>query len=687
MDKPNSLETLDRRMVGHTLHQHENNNSVPPNAATLVALPPEILAAITNHLFWASDISHLMLACKRFAELLTPALYRADAIACVSIDYALETNNTELLRTALNTKRLLPRKKHLLAAIKSGKLDAVALLMAEQTINEELDLEFIRWPSKCIVDALTSNNLAAMKLLYRHAKKRPYPITPSKTSIIFIAIEAGNMDAVQLFVDEGEDAMSLDAAGQTTLDAALYNFQLDIAQYLITLGVPHTLDTADESHGIYKFVRHSANHRRFDAIAFVNDHWPIDYVSINAALEDTLLHSASVCGNATFINHLIDLGIDIAAELNRQEMIPLRTALDSGHIETAKLLLNAVIDEWPPDIDKAIYLYYAIETGSSDLVRVLLDHGVDPNTKDHRGNTAIMYAAKRGHVDCFHLLVKRGADLKQRGYNEQTLLMTTTSPTIARWLIDNCADPLARDSEGVTALQLACEHGNYEMVTLLLPLIQSAGQSDLYLPAALLVSAAKSSNFAITQAIAALPTTDSESSRTDAFMESLLRESFDSAEFLYNLGISVDFLNSAGQSPLYFAASCKAPEHLIIGMLERGADPNYNQPSCTVASHIISPWLETCNSPQPSTKIIKAYLDHGADIHAKKDGCSVLHMLASTLSIEALKVILEQGILDINVLFIDPRRNAWTPLDYALNNDLTDGSTARMNLQTIRLLI
>lgn len=690
MDKPNSLEALDRVMSDHTLHQRVNN-SVPSNAATLVALQAEILAAITDHLFWASDISHLMLACKRFAELLTSQLYRADAVVCVSVDYAIKTNNTELLRTALSTKRLLPRKKHLLAAIKSANLDAVALLMVERTISEELDLESLSgWPNNCIMDALSAKNLAATKLLYRHAKKQTYPITPSGTSILFDMIEAGDdVNAVKLLVEEGEDALVRDADGQTTLDAAFWKFRLNIARYLIDLKVPHTLDTSGESDDLSRLVRHAVNRRQLDVIEFVAERWPIDLVSINAADEGELVLLASHRGNKAIIQRFLDLTVNIVAENKPYDKNPFTAALCYDHIEIAELLLDLEVADWDLDEDKNTTLHLAARFGSSVIVQACLEGGADPNSITISSDSAVEGAVRLGHIDCFHLLVRYGADWRRNDGTGRTLLMKTTSPTIARWLIENGTDPLARDSEGATALQFACKRGDIDMVNFLIPVIQAKGQSAVHLPESLLTSAVKGHSRAVTRLIAALPTTNSDIGRADAFMEALASARLDVAEFLYNLGISVDYLNSIGQSALYLAAFHRAPEHIIIGLLEGGADPNQTELIHAFGSQAIStsPWLETCNSPSPSAKMVKVYLDHAADVHATKDGWSILHLLASRLSVEALAVILEQGLLDVNISPVDPNFTQLTPLDCALKNNLSDGSTMRIKLQTLRLLL
>ena len=79
-------------------------------------------------------------------------------------------------------------------------------------------------------------------------------------------------------------------------------------------------------------------------------------------------------------------------------------------------------------------LYYAASYGLTTVVQYLLDMGADPEVPGGRvGGTPINIAAFRGHLDTVKLLFERGAD------------------------------PLARDSEGLNAVQWAKFRGNTDV--------------------------------------------------------------------------------------------------------------------------------------------------------------------------------------------------------------------------------
>ena len=61
--------------------------------------------------------------------------------------------------------------------------------------------------------------------------------------------------------------------------------------------------------------------------------------------------------------------------------------------------------------------------GYEDIVRFLLDNGADPRARDKNNKTALMTAAKKGHLNICRLLVHAGADVNSHDNKGRTALM------------------------------------------------------------------------------------------------------------------------------------------------------------------------------------------------------------------------------------------------------------------------
>lgn len=117
-------------------------------------------------------------------------------------------------------------------------------------------------------------------------------------------------------------------------------------------------------------------------------------------------------------------------------------------------------------------LLWAAREGMVKMTELLLDHGADPNRLDSwMGANAGHKAAFWGRTEVMRLLVKRGLDLNARGlYNGYTALHDAVNGShieTAQVLVDAGARINIRGHDGKTALDLAQENQNAELVELL----------------------------------------------------------------------------------------------------------------------------------------------------------------------------------------------------------------------------
>lgn len=133
----------------------------------------------------------------------------------------------------------------------------------------------------------------------------------------------------------------------------------------------------------------------------------------------------------------LDAGVDINA-FDRVDQTALIAALNHGHIECARVLLDRGADVNLADPAGWSPLIHAVYFGADDaLIGLLLERGAQINHQNHRGVTALYLAAGIGR-------------------EEQV-----------RWLLDRGADPTIATGSGFTPLRLAQQKGLANIVKIL----------------------------------------------------------------------------------------------------------------------------------------------------------------------------------------------------------------------------
>lgn len=120
-------------------------------------------------------------------------------------------------------------------------------------------------------------------------------------------------------------------------------------------------------------------------------------------------------------------------------------------------------------------MHLAARSGEEEAIKCLLDHGADVQMKDKKGNTPLHLAAKKGLAAVETLLRIAATLVDEQSSSHRTSLMqacdrppSEDSEDIAKLLIDNGANILARDNNEETPLFLAALNGNDRVVKLLI---------------------------------------------------------------------------------------------------------------------------------------------------------------------------------------------------------------------------
>jgi len=151
----------------------------------------------------------------------------------------------------------------------------------------------------------------------------------------------------------------------------------------------------------------------------------------------------------------------------------IHNAVRSGDMEKVKTLL-AGHAEWlnDPDQNQKTPLHLALESGHIDIARYLIELGADINLKDKDAASPLHNAAYLGNLEIVDRLIKKGAaSVNEGNFRGQTPLHFACEkghPEVVARLLDAGADIEAGDALGRTPLMVTSMSRNMEVVKILM---------------------------------------------------------------------------------------------------------------------------------------------------------------------------------------------------------------------------
>ena len=230
------------------------------------------------------------------------------------------------------------------------------------------------------------------------------------------------------------------------------------------------------------------------------------YANVKNDLFDTPLRLACMGGKLQIINALLSSfgGNCGLYDEDNIDHIPLITAFNLGNHSIASLIITEMYKR--QDKSRNTPLHIACMTGNISLMQFIAKMNCDINAMNHDGDTALHIAVRKGHLELMKVLLELVSDtdvihqcnkvgknplhvaceigdpllfvelLKWKSFSlakhEYTLLHLACecghTPIVDIMLLETDVDINAKNSDGCTALHVACETGNNKIALLLL---------------------------------------------------------------------------------------------------------------------------------------------------------------------------------------------------------------------------
>lgn len=328
------------------------------------------------------------------------------------------------------------------------------------------------------------------------------------------AAREGSLNAARLLVSNGADVGARSKQNKTPLDYAVMTVWDEDAYGM-------GRDRIRSGREVGAFLVSCGSARSVFDLAWLGDidrlteQLATDTDLVNAqANGESLLFAAVRGGSADMVQCLLENGGRLKV-VGRHQQTPLQVAAYVGHVAVAEVLLShgVEVDEAGPWGETA--LHWTAFRGHAEVAALLLNRGADPNIQTSRhtvdlnvraddvdpierelkwfrlrerhrgsnvqfasparlafttGDTPLHVAAYWNHPDIVALLVSHGVDIDGTNRWGDTALhigVVCGHTDVVEKLFDAGADPLTRTQNGVTAVALARQIKNQELVKLM----------------------------------------------------------------------------------------------------------------------------------------------------------------------------------------------------------------------------
>ena len=281
----------------------------------------------------------------------------------------LDKHQTILNRTADQKSKLLVGEAVLFSAVKSGNDGMVELLLQHKVILNCYDEKGFHPLHR----AAETTNINVAKVLIAARANVNVKAQKTKNRPLFQAVSKGNIQLVQLLIEEGADINAPNDMSNSTLRAAIYGGHVEIAMLLMAHGA--------DIHELYYG-------------------------------EHILVTAAEKTNSSDLIKKLIEKGADVNCasylSIPSRKMYPLIRAVEQRHHSVVTTLLEYGANPNVKIDDGSSPLHHAINRGFVDIAKALIAYGADINAQDQNNSSPLHCAMSK---EAIKLLLDEGVRL------------------------------------------------------------------------------------------------------------------------------------------------------------------------------------------------------------------------------------------------------------------------------------
>jgi len=275
------------------------------------------------------------------------------------------------------------------------------------------------------------------------------------------AAKQGDREAVRTALSNHADVNASEADGSTALHWAIHRQDLEMADLLIRAGA--NVNAAND-YGVTGL-----------SLACTNRNAPLvsrlleASANPNAALwtGETPLMTCSRTGSTEAVKALLARGADVNAHETQKGQTALMWAAANKHSDIVQALIAGGADiRARSEVTSLPEPFQAPCTPDDPCLTGRTEGSTYPSTvhfpKTEGGFTPLLFAAQQGDIESARLLLAAGADVNDSTTEEGTALLIASASgneKFAIFLLENGADPNAKDGFGVTPLHYALHEG------------------------------------------------------------------------------------------------------------------------------------------------------------------------------------------------------------------------------------
>ncbi|CAB3386911.1 Hypothetical predicted protein [Cloeon dipterum] len=384
------------------------------------------------------------------------------------VEYLLANKDIDLSKEDIGGRTALHH------ATRSGCVDLVQNLLhhgADLTKKDKdnRNVMFYGLKRKEMILYLYKKNMAFVKL-----------VDWKRTNLLLYAIEFSYIvdgDVVHWLIEEsGIDLNAVDKKGNSAITLACKKKMWDTVDTLLTKDV-NVLAKDGKGKNLLHYAAELGN---------LNLVQKLVERGVNPTLKDNLGMNA-IHYALQQLDLVKSFGISLVKEVTKDNNTSLHLAI--GMCEYSIEVIRWLLDEAKLDVNSKnakgeTPLMIACSKNTFDVIRILLDNEADVSNQDNKGRTALHHAARSGHLDLikqlFDLLALKEVEdgslnIHQTDKEENTLLILAMKSRkeldekAISWLVEDIKlDLNAVNSNGESALLLACKHNKWDVVDILL---------------------------------------------------------------------------------------------------------------------------------------------------------------------------------------------------------------------------